>query len=468
MRRKNHKWVATAVVLYVGVMWLAYRWGIHQRPTNGPLLEQIEKEAVRKGLEKRAEEARQQILPPTGEDRLNAAGPAFVAARYDATHVVFMLATETESRFPNSAHTGSATPTRVSASPHPAAPLAGLQELWEPDSQSLHFFPRAIQTTQPGDQWIVNVDSNLTVPVVIERPVIAPIGCTLAIGFLASVPVDQQSLFAKSPREYFAVRRSAVESAKPPVDFPVGEISDWKPSPAVTRQIEAQLSARMKQELTRIDASLVANASSPGAMAADLPIGNAHPRLKEWLHADRGLLRDEGKLDYDIRAFHLAPDGLPRLYVRARWKLAGAPAFLMSAWFKTNWFKANWFKTNWFKTNWFKTNSPKADSFSTQAATSSTDQPGSQVLLLSLSVDSSWSAAMRNGAAAASLGESLDFQTILNEFDADHDGWGELLIHSQDAASTTIGLYLYTDVGLVPMKSPLRPDTQSPESCLAE
>jgi hypothetical protein len=448
LRRKNRKWVATAVVLYLGVMWLAYRWGIHQRPTNGPLLEQIENEAVRKGLEKRAQEARQQILPRTGEDRLNAAGPAFVAARYDATHVVFMLATETESRFPNSAHTVSATPTRISASPQPAAPLAGLQELWEPDSQSIHFFPKIIQTTQPGDQWVMNLGPDSTVPVVIDRPVIAPIGCTLAIGFLASVPPDQQSVFAASQREYFAVRRAAVESASPSVDFPIGEISDWKPSAALTRQIETQLTARMKQELTKIDGTLVANASSPAAIAADLPLGNAHPRLKEWLHADRGLLRDEGRLDYDIRAFHLAPDALPRLYVRARWKLADAPAFLMSAWFKTDW--------------------SKADSLSTRSTTSGTDQPGSQVLLLSLSVDSSWSAAMRSGDAAASLGESLDFQTILNEFDADHDGWAELLIHSQDSASTKIGLYLYTDVGLVPLKTPLSRDTQSPESCLAE
>src|SRR6266568_370796 len=35
MRRKNRKWVATAVALYLFVMWSAYRWGIAQRPTDG-------------------------------------------------------------------------------------------------------------------------------------------------------------------------------------------------------------------------------------------------------------------------------------------------------------------------------------------------------------------------------------------------------------------------------------------------
>ena len=337
MRRKNRKWVATAVVLYLIVMGLAYRWGVSQRPTTGPILEHLENEAVRKGLEKHADEARQHIVPPTGEARLTAAGPAFVAARYDATHVVFILSTETESRFSSSVLTGAAIPAKLSAPPKPAAPLAGLQELWEPDSQSLHFLPKIIQATQPGDEWVMNVSPDSTIPVVIERPVIAPIGCSLALGFLASVPPERRSAFAATRHEYFSVRRTTVESATPPVNFPVGEISDWKPSSAIAKQIEDQLNARMKQELSKIDSRLLTNAGSPGATASETMIGNARPYLKEWLHADRGLLRDEGKLDYDIRAFHLAPDSLPRLFVRARWKLADAPVFLMSAWFKTDW-----------------------------------------------------------------------------------------------------------------------------------
>jgi hypothetical protein len=452
LRRKNRKWIAIAVVLYLIVMGLAYRWGVNQRPTTGPLLEHLENEAVRKGLEKRAEEARQQIVPPTGETRLNAAGPAFVAARYDATHVVFMLSTETESRFSSSALTGATIPTQVSAPPKPAAPLAGLQELWEPDSQSLHFFPKIIQATQPGDQWILNVGPDSTIPVFIERTVIAPVGCTLALGFLASVPPERRSAFAAARREYFSVRRTAVESASPPVDLPIGEISHWKPSPAITNQIEDQLNARMKQELAKIDNRLLANAGSPGATAGETMIGSARPHLKEWLHADRGLLRDEGKLDYDIRAFHLAPDSLPRLFVRARWKLAEAPVFLMSA---------------WFKTDWLNTGAPDAQQ-AKALRPNTASRSGSQVLLLALTVDSTWSKAMREGDAPATLGDTLDFQTILNEFDADHDGWAELLIHSQDATSTNIGLYLYTDVGLAPLKTPLTRDARSPESCLAQ
>src|SRR6202161_918517 len=103
MRRKNRKWVATAVVLYLAVMWSAYRWSIAQRPVDGNIFDHIDREIKRRTAEAAAKEAAAQPKP-TGESRLTAAGPAFVAARYDATHVVFVVAAETESRFASSSH----------------------------------------------------------------------------------------------------------------------------------------------------------------------------------------------------------------------------------------------------------------------------------------------------------------------------------------------------------------------------
>jgi len=441
MRRKNRKWVAIAAALYLFVMWSAFRWAINQRIPEGNVFVRIEREGLRRQAEERARAAQgQPPPPPTGETRLSAAGPAFVAARYDATHVVFMVTSDTESRFSNSSLSRqSGNPTRISAPRKPAAPLAGLDELWEPDSHSLHFFPEIVQETQPGEQWNLSISADVTIPVVIERVVIAPTGCSLAMGFLASVPAQHQADFTVPSSEYFLVRRVAVEPANPPIVAHIGKLPDWKSSPAIAQQIELQLNARMKEELAKIDARLIANSASPGATSASVPVGDARPRLKEWLHADQGLARGEGILDYDVRAFRLTPDEVPRLFVRARWKLAEATVFLMTAWYK-------------------RAQSP---------ADASTEL---------LSADSSWARALRDGQAPVSLGDRLDFQTILNEFDADADGWAELLVHSDDAhsyratssqgASTTIAPYLYTDKGLVPLKSPFRRDAQSPESCL--
>jgi hypothetical protein len=177
MRRKNRKWVAAAAALYLFVMWSAYRWSVHQRPPYGPLLDHIQEEEMRKFKALQAAEAADvaKAQEPTGQSRLEATAPAFLAARYDKTHVVFMLVTETEARFSSSPLSRvSGKPTKIEASPKPSAPLAGMQELWEPDSHSLHFFPEIIQQTQPGDRWMLEVSPDTTVPVVIERPVVAP------------------------------------------------------------------------------------------------------------------------------------------------------------------------------------------------------------------------------------------------------------------------------------------------------
>jgi hypothetical protein len=128
------------------------------------------------------------------------------------------------------------------------------------------------------------------------------------------------------------VRRRAVESADPPIPSHIAELASWWLSPTATKQIEEQLTDRMKREVARIDARLVANAGSPGATAHESPVGHACPHLKEWIHADRGADPRRRQAHFDIRAFRLTPDGAPRLFVRARWKLENAPVFLMTAW----------------------------------------------------------------------------------------------------------------------------------------
>ncbi len=443
MRRKNRKWVATAIVLYLGVMYSAYRWSIAQRPPDGPILEHIQNEEVRKFKERRAAEAAAAAAAQaqsTPQSRLAAAPPAFLAARYDDSHVVFMLVTETEARFrtsPGGRLSGAAAP--IPKPPKPHAPLADLDELWEPDTHDLHFFPEIIRKTHPGDQWTLSLSPDSTIPVMIERAVVAPTGCSLSLGFLASIAPEYKMTPALWQHEYFVVRQTPVESINPPAESHIVELPHGTLFPAVSKQIEDQLTERMKEEVAKIDARLMANAASPGPTAADSPVGSARPRLKEWLHADRGLVRGEGKLDYDFRAFRLTPDAAPRLFVRARWTLADAPVFLMTAWFRSD--------------------IPKQDSAKQEAP-----QAGVKVVLLS--ADSSWSTTLREREHSGSLGESLDFQSVLNEFDADHDGWAELLVHSDEGSSSMISLALYTDLGLVPLKTPFRHQPSSLDVCL--
>jgi hypothetical protein len=441
MRRKNRKWVALAGVVYLGLMWAAYRWSVAQRPADGNILDHIQREEVRKYKDRTAKEAEERAAAlhlPTGETRLAAAGPAYVAVRYDRTHVVFVVASDTESRFSDATVRRVADhPARVPAADRDYAPLAGLQELYLPSDQATPYFPAIMQNTKAGEPWLLDIAPGKTIPVMIERPVVAPAGCSVGLGFLAAIPAEKQAEFDAVKSNYFAVRCTAVGSAEPPVKSAIGEIAGWKPNAAQRQQIVQQLELRMRQELAAIDSRLRGNLGSPGQMANDLPIGNAHPRAKEWLHADQGLLRGEGALDFDAHAYRVSPDGVARLLVRARWKLVESPVFLMAAWFRL------------------------------EAATDA--QAGEKPVLVS--ADASWSLGMREGDAPSSLGEKLDFQTVLNEFDADHDGWAEMIVHSEDAHSdsgnsTTLGLYLYSDAGLVQLKQPLQRDWQPPQNCV--
>jgi hypothetical protein len=141
------------------------------------------------------------------------------------------------------------------------------------------------------------------------------------------------------------------------------------------------------------------------------------------------------------------------LFVRARWKLVNAPVFLMTAWFKSDSLTAD-------------SSTAGSGIASAKNVSFPSNLPQAKTGPVLLSADSSWSSILREGQTTGDLGESLDFQTILNEFDADDDGWAELLIHSDQGSATTISLYLYSDLGLAPLKNPLRRDSVAPESCI--
>ena len=485
MRRKYRPYVALGAGLYLFIMWSAFHWERSQHLPDGTIFDHIEnerkkkfvedqKEDQKKAAQKKQLEARPELA--TAESRLNA-GPAFVAVRYDADHVVFMVATDSETRFGQASHAfQTQSPQKIAAPAQASAHLAGLEELWETDAGTSRRLPESVKDTAPGDEWTLSVSADSTVPVTIARAVTAPTGCSLALGFLAAVPETQQAAFAASREEYFVVRRVPVAaaelwsaapqpssqsvlvavpaSAASPVH--VAELPDWKPTANFQNQITVQLNQRMLQELPRLDATLRANGSVPEQNPDPWLAANVRARRREWLHHDKKLAAGEGQLDYDVRAFRLTPDGAPRLFVRARWKLDDTAAFLMSAWFRA------------------EPGVPQPEAAPPGAAPKNAQkaspEPRSEQRdhLEMLSTDTSWSSALREGRPGASLGDTLDFQTILNEFDDDHDGWAELLVHSTDGVSAQFTLELYTDLGLVPTRISFHRDLVSPESCVEQ
>jgi hypothetical protein len=418
MRRKYWPFVFLAVALYMTVVWSAYQWGASQRLPDGSIFEHLANQSRERALA--SAPTGSPPLPPTPDSRFHDAGPAFVAIRQGTSHVVFIV-DQTSLVFGR--HSGH--PQRIAVSATPAAELAGLRELWGPTPEVFDSLPGMVKNTPVGQPWVLELSPDSSIPVTIDRAVLADTGCSLSVGFLATVPPSQRAAFAATSEDYFVVWRLPVAPAEPPQSPEQVSETDWHPTPAFERQLVGLLTDRMRRDLPQVDADLLDNQDYIAQREETWPLVRpAGTWLAEWKHLDRQLQDGQGQLNYDTRAFRLTPDGVPRLFVRARWRIAGTTGFLMSAWFR-------------------------ADPTPTL-----------------LSSDSGWSNQLRQGKLENSFLEHGEFQSILNVFDADHDGWAELLIYRQGVASSSISLYRYNDLGLIPMKASLRQDQAARTSCL--
>lgn len=218
MRRKYRPYVALGIGLYLLTMWSAFRWERSQHVPDGNIFDHIENERKWKFVEdqKKDEKKDQKNQPPTStaESRINAS-PAFIAVRYDANHVVFMVKTDSELRIGIASEAiQKNTPQKTAVPAQASAHLAGLESYGKPIGRTLRRLPENVKDTVPGDERSLSISPDSTIPVTITRAVTAPTGCSMALGFLASVPEKQQPGFATPPEEYFVVRRTPVVAAE--------------------------------------------------------------------------------------------------------------------------------------------------------------------------------------------------------------------------------------------------------------
>ncbi len=332
-------------------------------------------------------------LSATGTDDAAADEGTFVAIRYDKTHVLFRVADQ-RSDF----EFGEDRAKDLHTLPEPIAKFGG-GALWEPDAQLLAD-SRALYDRAPiGESWQLEITAGVSVPVIVQKPVLASAGCFSYAGVIAEA---RDPVFAVSEKQYFLVHKPAAAPASVQKRTSVSELPDWKLTPELRAQIEKLLQPRIKDEAAKV------HDSSLPEYEHVAKIGKSEfAWAQHWKQADERLMRGEGKLDFEVQAFQLTPDGAPRLLVRAKSSLGGKAAFLMNAWLSV--------------------------------------QP-------ELAVDSADVGASGQMRAAEFQGDSLDYPalgTVLNVFDLHNDGGGELLIYSPGYEGYDIHLFRYTKFGPV-------------------
>jgi hypothetical protein len=314
----------------------------------------------------------------------------FIAHRYDDAHVVFNL----ERTFPDEPELRrrslTQNPTRL---PDPAAKLAGMT-LWKMDEGFWRRHLREFRGPVPGDRLLLKTGGLTTLHCTIEKLAVAETSCGTAVVAIAIVDAPELEAFRQVKQMHYLVLAEANgASAQSGPAGPAFLKEETLPGAGDKARLEESLREQLQRELPQV------RRSSASSYALISRLEHQNP----WPERDERLARGEGTLSYDLQALRLSPNGQRLYYVRAQWILDGETAFLMSAWIR----------------------------------------PGSDMVLETVnSRPSLW--LRRNEFQSEKLGLD-DLGILLNVFDYDDDGWGEILIGQRAREGYRMHLLEYSE-----------------------
>jgi hypothetical protein len=251
-----------------------------------------------------------------------------------------------------------------------------------------------------GDRWLIHSGPGQAFQAETERGVGGNAGCQEAMGVLLRVVPEQSATFAALPTKYFLAERS---TTPPSSKAELSSIVGVSPSPSTAefrRALESTLSALLARELPRVRTEAAAALARRGSS----PVAYHRSWARQQQAVDEAMQRGRGKLTYDIQSFRLAPDGVLLHFVRAEWAVGQRQGFAASLWLRgeqpievidTNLRPASWLRMSEFEGH----------------------------------------------VAREHLG------LILNVFDRNHDGWGEVLVARGGYESMRLSLLEYSPTG---------------------
>jgi len=257
---------------------------------------------------------------------------------------------------------------------------------------------------QPSARWLIQTAPGKTVQATAERIVGGQLGCVDAIGVLLGIDAEQAEYFSALPARYFLGQQS---TSPPPSTLPPGPAVRLIRSPSndgFRRALESTLNELLVRELPAIRAE----AEPDLERMASSSVNYHRSWARERRALDEATGRGEGKLTYDIQSFRLSPDAVPIHFVRAQWMVRGRQGFAATLWLRG------------------------AQSLE---VVEQNVRPASWLHMFEF---------FRGGVAREHLG------LILNVFDRNQDGWGELLMAHGGYESMAISLVEYSASGFHP------------------
>jgi hypothetical protein len=253
-----------------------------------------------------------------------------------------------------------------------------------------------------GDVWLLHIGPGQTLRAETERLVAGNIGCQGAIGALLRVVAEDTEPFSASRAKYFVAERVAgAMTPRPRAPTPLGGVAT--PATAQFRErVETVLSGLLDRELPKV---LTDSASELERMGAS-PVKEHQAWAREGRRVDQAMKLRQGSLRYDIQSFRLSPDSDRLHFVRAEWLVGDRQGFALSAWLKGD----------------------ALDIVSANLA------PASWLRMFEF-----------NGHV---MREQLGL--VLNVFDRNRDGWGEVLMEQSGYESTSLTVLDYSSGGFQP------------------
>jgi hypothetical protein len=241
--------------------------------------------------------------------------PLYIAFRFDADRVIATLKVLEDSGVGQVRHGLS------------AAPIARFgYQYFEPPEALLRHVPAGLRT---GMRWVVHLASGQQAEAVAERYVGGNPACSDAVGVLLRVESAPDRPFSAHRGRYFIASPGGRGVARPDTSqiaaLPAAAVSVANRA-AVTRILDDLL----VNELPRVRAEAEDEVERMAASTVDYHKSWARERRQ----IDEGLAGGRGRLSYDVQPFRLGPGTAPLYFVRAIWRVEGRPGFAAAVWLR--------------------------------------------------------------------------------------------------------------------------------------